>query len=404
MTNSKEYRHLKKLYHEQKLKVKNVEIQHSKREEPEHWGKVVFEDDEKEEIELEGTSEDFVFELWSLKSTVREGEERIVDISATPAKNPEGYYDNIEHFVSKDKSAVEKGFEELQQEAGKQPEEIDLLEALDASIALEMDNEELVTVVTSYHQVVASHLIEMKRVQEEFDNYKESIPYDSDRFENYLNEAGAILRDAYVNTTPIIGYQSYRETMISDTPFLLERMSEIREKTHREWRALSQKEGGSIEGRIAMPRILEDYARYYELARDPLRDLAATIDDANAVELDDTSDVVRFLKRQGHQNLMETIIPELRHGSSHMSIEVDDDNGLINIYDRRGRGRSIEEQINFKQLLSKYKKFRDLVDGLIFAFVLNEEVIIWRYLNSNEFRFRVVENTDPEILSRATQE
>jgi len=60
MTNSKEYRHLKELYHEQKLKVKNVEIQHSKREEPEHWGKVVFEDDEKEEIELEGTSEDFV--------------------------------------------------------------------------------------------------------------------------------------------------------------------------------------------------------------------------------------------------------------------------------------------------------------------------------------------------------
>jgi len=158
-------------------------------------------------------------------------------------------------------------------------------------------------------------------------------------------------------------------------------------------------EKGVIEGEIGIERIINQYAKLFELAREPLRDLAAALDDKDTVDLSNTADVLEFLNSNGQQSFTEPIEPQLRHGSSHASIKPDDSNGILEIYNNRGKSRKLVKKVNYKDAPSAYYHLSDAVAGLIFAFFRVNDRVILRYMSSEEFRHRMVENIPPEGFS-----
>jgi len=405
MAPSEEYVELKRLVHEEELPVERVERRWSK--EDGDWAKVEFKDEGNTVIE--SSEEDFVFAATQLNTVVREGEEMFVDLTSRPVGGTDGFYSNIEHFTPEDreylngdKSRLEVGLEALQSEEEEEPEEIGLIEALDASIDKDTENEELLKVIEHYDAALALQWTHVRDAYEAMENTKEDIAEDIDRFEVFLDDAFDILRKGFLETSPINGYRKYRDITITDSIFLLNKMGEVRNKTHQEWKSLAGEGDGSIDGEIAMPRVLDEYARHYELAKDPLRDLAATVDYEDGfenVDLSDSRDVIRFLKRNNHQNLVGTVVPQLRNGPSHMSININEDDGIVEIFNQRGRNREIEKKISFDDLVEKQKKMRDLSSAIIIATAVTEQLVIFRYLDSPDFIYRIIENTDPDVLA-----
>lgn len=400
MPPSDEYKELKTLFYESSYSVKKVKVKYSNVDEPEKWAKVVFENDG-ETKEITGTSDDYVSAASSLNSIIENGEEKFVDLSDTAVGGTDGYYQNVMHFVAKNQSSVEKGLEELQNDTQEEQIEADLDEALRASINDEMDNEELLKVVKNYHKAVAVEWLILRDYKEAMEPFKQNVPHNHDLFDEIQEDAFAILRDEYINTNPMDGYTKFIETTISDPEFLMQRLSDIRGKTSEEWSALAG-DTGKIQTRIAMQRVLDEYAKQFEIARDLLRDLAATLDRENQfenVDLDRLSSVKEFLEDNGYSVLTNGIIEDFRHGPSHMSIEVDDEKGEVRVYDKRGRHRKLENTVGFQELVERQKQIRDTVAAILVAFMSCLEILRYLYLSSNDFRFHVIVNTDPELLS-----
>ncbi|GAB7009514.1 hypothetical protein [Halorubrum trueperi] len=404
MTGSEAYKQLKTLYHEEDLDVVeiNIEIDQSG-EETEEYGEVVLEDEDGNETEITGSDHDFVVALFSIKSTVREGEKELIDLAETPVGDTEGYYENVEQFVPQgadiDKSKVEIGMELLQEEGVGVPK-LSIVDGLDAAVNLELEDNNLIKIVQNYHKVLALQFLELRDSKEQFDEIKEKLPQNQARFENFFQLAEEILSEGYLRSDAFSDHRDYRDVTISDVEFIVSRMRDVMLKTNEEWRAFSGG-GGTIDSDLAFPRILEEYHQCFELLRDPLRDLAATIQHskgANSVDLNDTVEVIRFLKRQGYSNLVGTIELDLRRGPAHMSHDIDADDGLIRIYDSRGRNRNVKNEITFGDLVDKQKKMRDLLIGIVLAFHQMEQVLEFRFLESPDFAFRIVENIDPDSL------
>lgn len=404
MTGTEAYKQLKTLYHEENLNITelNIEINQSG-EEPEEYGEVVFEDEDGDKTKITGTEHDFVIALFSIKNTVRQGEKKLIDLAETPVGDTEGYYDNIEHFVPRrgdpDRSNIEIGMEQLQEEGADVPK-LSIIDGLDAAVELDLENDNLIKIVRNYHKVLALQYLELRDSKEQLDDVKKKLPQNQARFENYFELTEEILSDGYLRGDAFSDYRDYRDVTISDIEFIVSRMRDVMVKTSEEWRAFSGG-GGTIENELAFPRILEEYHQCFELLRDPLRDLAATIQhsgETGDVELSDTVDVIRFLKRQGYSNLVGTVELDLRRGPAHMSHEIDDDDGVVRIYNSRGRSRSVKNEIGFGDLVDKQKKIRDLLTGIALAFHQTEQVLEFRFLQSPDFAFRIVENMDPEIL------
>ena len=399
MSASDEYKELKTLFYESSYSVKRVEVKFSNVDEPEQWAKVVFENGG-ETKEITGTSDDYISAASSLNSIIENGEEKFVDLSDTAVGGTDGYYQNVKHFVAKNQSSVEKGLEDLQSNNQDEQIEADLDEALRASINNEMDNKELLKVVKNYHKAVALEWLILRDYKEAMESFKKSVPHNRNLFDDIQEDAFAILRHEYVNTNPKKGYTKFIETTISDPEFLMERLANIRNKTSEEWSALAG-DSGKIQTRIAMQRVLDEYAKQFEIARDLLRDLAATLDRENQfenVDLTSWNSVKEFLEDSGYSVFTNCIIEDFRHGPSHMSLEVDDEEGEVRIFNNRGRHRKLENTVEFQELVKKQKQIRDIVSALLISFMSCLEILRYLYLSSNDFRFHVIVNTDPELL------
>lgn len=400
MSPSDEYKQLKTIFYESSYSVKQVNVKFSNVDEPEQWAKVVFENNG-DTKEITGTSDDYISAASSLKSIIENGEEKFVDLSDTAVGGTDGYYRNVMHFVAKNQTSVEKGLEELQRDDQEEQIEADLDEALRASINNEMNNEELLKVVKNYHKAVALEWLILRDSKEAMETFMQNVPHDQDLFAEIQEDAFAILRDEYVNTNPMDGYSKFINTTISDPEFLMERLADIRNKTSEEWSALAG-DAGKIQTGIAIQRVLDEYAKQFEIARDLLRDLAATLDRENQFEnvnLDNLNSVKEFLEENGYSVFTNCIIEDFRNGPSHMSIEIDDEKGEVRIYDKRGRHRKLENIVEFQELVEKQKQIRDTVAGILIAFTSCLEILRYLYLTSNDFRFHVIVNTEPELLS-----
>jgi hypothetical protein len=396
MGHSEEYKKLKKHYHEDRYGILKVEANLSNEEED--WGRVVF-DAGDTEIEVTGSSSDFIMSIFDLKGGFAERDEGILDISATPAGDPQGYYELLEYFIDPpNEDRQEKAFERVQSGETDIPDSIGLEDALQASLEGEMDHPDLKIIVENYHEVIALRMLHMRQVDAEIKKYKQKQSHNQERFVKYLNLAGDILQDRYFTESPLEGYQDYNDTCIADIEFLMNKLLDIKQRHEELMRDVEVDGDGRLDSATAIPNLLDQYARYYELAGDPLRDLAVSLEGAPVEELSEIADVLKFLDKSGHSELAGVVDPDLRNGAFHLSYEVDHKDGVISIFSGRDKGRYQIAEYGFQEFVSEYRYVQDVVPAIIFSYVTVSEILTVQYLRSNDFVSRIVEEADPEMF------
>jgi len=389
MTHSEEFRQFKRLYYQEELPIKTLNIQVSDAESGAKTT-VIFEDGESE-IEISSTSEDFVKATMTVNKTVREGEEQLVDLSDTPVEDNKGYYENADLFLSDSDDPIGDAVERIMNGEVTPPSDVNLHEALDASLDLDFTNTHLKNVVKSYYECIALQLINLKKYQENFEKHKSRLPITASRVMEYHEIAESILRLEFLTRSAKEGYESYRNYCISDIMFLSTKWKDLRSHNEREWEALHEREGGSVEGSFGLFRLLNEYSSFFELIRDPFIDLASVIE---GEKVQDVNDSIEVLTDSEHKKLVEPAVPELRHGPAHFSIEFDDDSGYVKVFDKRARRGNLNKKISYDEALEYYYKMRDLMVAVFYAFVLTEECLVFEYLKSSDFKFRIIENAE----------
>jgi hypothetical protein len=109
--------------------------------------------------------------------------------------------------------------------------------------------------------------------------------------------------------------------------------------------------------------------------------------------------VLAFLDANDEQSIAESIEPQLRHGSSHESINCDDSEGILRIYDGRGKSRKKIKELDYREIPPAYYYLSDMVAALLFAINRVNDRVVLQYMDSGEFISRMSENIPPEQFS-----
>lgn len=404
MTNSPEFGEFKGLYHDQESQLKEVSVSSDS-------GRAVFEKNGNER-EVTGESSDFLETLINIRNTVRQGEELLIDVRETPAGSANTFERNKEYFIPDSNESPKSNIGQL-------PEPINLKEALDASVELDLENSHLHTIVKNYHQTLAIQRQAIGRYASFLDTYK-SKSYDSERFNKYYSQIESVLRLCYLTKNHFDGYREYRDVCTSDVEFLGQQLTDYLSADREEWKAIGHlnppdssdkpiihhptsgrqqvepgSETGKIDGQHGIRRLTERYAKHFEFLRDPLKDVANTLISEYNKQFNHISPALEFLDDNDEQDLTKDIIPELRHGSSHLSTEFDDSEGVVRIYSGRAKNRKIDREVQYETVIDSLYSITDLSMAIVIAFTLFEQLLIFEYLRSPEFKYRMIENIAP---------
>lgn len=417
MGSSPEYQKFAELYYERNRPIVNAYIRQSEGV-PE--GVVVF-DDEDWLYPVVGKRQDFLNTVQNLVPTVRDGVKQLIDVRDTAASDPDTYLRNLEFFHTEDDDAILTATRKINQGEISPPSEFDSKNAVEASIRLDFSNEDLRKLIKNYTALLAVMQSDANRMNPPYRNYREEASYDEERFDEVYETAVELLQEEYLNGPPLACYRDWEEIRKTDLLNFSSRLLKLKTRKEIEWENLKSREKstkpgdayfrfwqnktenikmGKIEGEYGIERILEQYAELFELAREPLQDIAAALDGSGSVDLSDTADVLRFLDSNNQQSFTELIEPQLRHGSSHASIEADDSTATLKIYDGRGQNRKVVKSIDYQDAPFAYYRLSDMVAGLLFAITRVDDRVVLRYLSSPEFRLRMVENIPPEEFSQ----
>lgn len=427
MSNSSEFQRFKQLYHQENYSIQSVSIEGDS-------GELVFKDpSDNSEISVTGDSEDFVHALWRIKRSVRNGEDVLIDVTATPAGSIEQYYENTEYFLPDDptlssEDEMNRVIEKILTGKTTPLTNVNLRNALNAVLKQDMTNSDLHLIIENYYEVLAYQLIQLKGFLELFQHRTDTVTYNHDRFMDYYHDIDEILRLEYLATNPEQGYRSYRQSCITDIEHLTKQLLSERTVSLQEWRALLADTGtnstntdsekiltvdrdyieekdipnhahGTLDAEMTVRRILKQYAYYYETAKYPLRDIVSTLlGPEGPVELDSTQQVVTWLKNNEDLSWTDAIVPALRNGPSHLSVEIDEDNGSVRILDGSSRSRNVEKELPYTEVIELYSEFVDLVFALIWSFTLTDQMLQFEYLKSDDFKFRVIENLPGDVM------
>lgn len=427
MSNSPEFQRFKRLYHERSFPIKNVSI-------TDETGEIVFEDStDGSETSVVGDANDFIHALWAVKKSIQDGKNVLIDVTATPAGSIEQYYDNLEYFLPNQPTRtpndeISRIMQEISTGETTLPDNINIRDALNAALDEEMDNPALHTVIKNYYRILAYELIQLKGCLEIFEHRSHNIIYNHDRFKDFYQDIEETLRLEYLTKNPESGYKAYHETCITDVEYIMKQLLAERKVSDQEWRALLQntdstlaetdgvtirsiEQGydteeeipdhavGRLDGEITISRTLKQYAYYYETAKHLFRDIVATLQSGEDTDgLSSTYRVVEWLKSNEDLSWTDPIVPALRNGPYHASVEINNDIGRVRIYNNQQRTRSVKQKLTYEELLSTYYEFVDLVMAVLWAFTLTDHMLQFEYLKSNEFKFRVVENLPPNVL------
>ena len=412
MASSRAYQKFAELYYERHLPIVDADIDGQK-------GRIVFEDD-KSKIEVTGEDQQFIDIIQNLVPTVRDGTEHLIDIRDMPAGSLQTYLENMQYFTSNEEDPIRAATIKINRGELSPPSDFDETEALQASVELNFSNDELRKLIENYSEISAVKQSDANKMNQPFRKYRDNASYNEERFEEVYEMTVDLLKEVYLNGSPLNCYKEWHETCETDLLNLSQKILDLKDRKQVEWNSLKSRdwnttegnasirfwenkadsiEIGEVEAKIGIERIIEQYSKLFELAREPLRDLAAALDESGTVDLTNMTEVLRFLASNDKQSFTESIEPQLRHGSAHASIETDDSNGVLRIYHGRGKNQTLAKKMDYVEVPPAYYDLSDMVASLLFAMTRVNDRVTLRYMSSQEFRSRMVENIPPGEFS-----
>ncbi len=381
---------VKKLYFDEKKKIKNIEFKFSKKKGD--YAKFVFMT-EGEDIVIEGVEQDFVELSFQFKSTIREGVGELIDLRTTPAYNTETYYNNIEYFIPKGFTDIKEISQKFSNGTAKIKPQTNIKQGIVDILEKKFQSNDAEEIIKCYFEAISLHLLRMKPILKLFQLVEKKLVKNSARFKTYMGECDKIFKEALKDKPVLESVQILHKKCQADIDYLLINFKDIIGSIDLRWREMYKTTGGKLDGDKAMQYIVPDYARIFEIAKDVLVDFALMLKtDEDDIEINSEEQVIAFLKRKGYSNLVGTIDNDIRNGSAHSSIDYTSIKGKLIIYNSNKKNKREIKKVSFSDMLRKYDSLSDLTFAVLFSYLMSRELYYLWALDSPDFKFYVVEN------------
>lgn len=343
--------------------------------------------------EVEGDEPDLIELAWSIKSTIRDGKKKLVDLSSLPIKSGQKYYDNMDIFLkdSDPEGKIKKLVKEMVEDVTKRPT-FNLKKGIIDILNKKFDTSEAQEILSDYNSSKAYLLSQLALFNNPYQIILKKRGY-SKNFNDFSEASDKIFREKIRSLPSIQALKTYDSICLVDIYFVVFNLSREMANQDQIWGALYKETGGKLSGEMGIHKKLSDYEVLYELTKDLLRDLAVILDKgARNVDVNNKEKVREFLTSQGYSSLVSFIEPHLRHGKAHVSVEYNGKTGEATIYDSVYKNRKVLIKKKYSEILDACKKMEELALALVLNHLVNELIILFMVLDSPDFKFFVVEN------------
>lgn len=411
MTNPRSLQRYKTLHHEEGAKIIERSSTDSKAE--------VVLDHNGTKVEIEGDSDRFINAVNNIGESVRDGERIFVDLEGTAAGDIGTYQDTMELFETDLDNPIEKTTQRINEGKLHPPEDIDFKSGIRAVLRGDVSEKNLQQIVQHYQESLAirrSNFLKQKNLVKDF---RRNVAYNPDKFDGFYLDTNRILAES-METKSVTEAVEFILGFRTDGDFMTERWLDQKKLKQQEWDSIRSSppdvsdsdtlvrlrdkkrrdgshsnETAKLPAKIAIPRILRQYADLFELSREPLQDMTAALKPHASFDLSDHSTVIEFLDGNQKQSFTEPIVPDLRHGPSHASVELDDERDVVRVYNSRQKDSGTSTEVSYAEVPQYYYAMVDLLGALAHGILLTEQRILLSYLRSDEFKCAVAENTGP---------
>ncbi len=341
---------------------------------------------ESTEVTLVSSEDDFVEYTMVLQKVVDENG----NYTLKPLKNLNQYWNDISHLADQDGQKVSAAAQELASERFKFSHNPGAL--LDEFLLQKKkkDDGKFIPLKEDYHRIFALSLLESKQALDARQKIIDSNPQ-SQKFFDGVDQIFIGLRPT---GNAIQNYLYYKSFVNFDIDSLWKRLSNqmaIISDTFAEFMRR-----GTVPGRIAIPKLIDNYRRILELAKPVLNLLRISLELRNAnanVEKDATLAkniaTLRFDKNYG--SLFSSLDAVIRHSDAHVSIELENDKGLVRLLDARGKKAKLVRTYTYSDVSDLIREAtQSLLPAVLIGFHLQEISMKNLVLASPEFTFRLL--------------
>jgi hypothetical protein len=145
---------------------------------------------------------------------------------------------------------------------------------------------------------------------------------------------------------------------------------------------------GGLEPEMGLRKIAKEYTSILESIKPLLKDLLVAIGPSiDRSEITSLYNIKEELSKSNYSFLNYAIEPQLRHGASHSSIQINESDNKVVIYNQNETDPSIEKEMSYDEVVNTFNQLEDLAAALLHIFIYAEYKIIRRFLDSEEFKY-----------------
>jgi hypothetical protein len=334
---------------------------------------------------IRSSEADFVRFAWSLKTTLRDGMQKIIEI-----KDTNRYYNNIEHFIKHTKEDVSKAAEEMKSGRSKLSKDFTIEKAFEDVLSNKYNTQMVKDLIENYPHVLANEVLILSFIQTNFENCKNKSKNPT-RFLELFNLAGKVYQENLFSLDPLKAVETYKNVSRIDLDCITKSLLHQNNSTQEKWMGLTKNTAQGVDGQIAAKSMMDDYRDYYELVNKMLRHLAFIASYSELSKFEDSQKgIERTLKAKGYGKLLEPVDRLLRNCGSHWDADYSE-KGKIILKNSRGRKPRIIGEISYQKLVDNLNFIRELALLLLLSICMSERILYFRALDSPDLKFRLVE-------------
>ena len=343
---------------------------------------------ESDKKEIHSEEGDFVMLASKIKGTFRDGKKKLIEI-----KDTNKYYENVEHFIPKSDNDIQEAVKRLKTGNHKIPQTFNLYNSFIKLIKKEFKDDEVKILLNNYFEVVGTQIITLESVYKHFELVKQKLLSNNQRFKAFMEKVDKIIRENILNHSPLESVEILVTLSKTDAELLIKNIAHLEKTSQERWKAMSNNGKQGIEGKLAAKYMVDDYNDYFEILRKILRDLAVIIN-SNSKDFESVDtffQIESIFKKNGYSDLVSPILVRLRHSGTHWDIDYSK-KGEVSFFDSRAKNKKPVFEIDYKKLIEKTQKLRDLTWAAFFSYYMWREIIFFRCLDSSDLKFYLVEN------------
>jgi len=374
------------------------------------------------EVEITSSSREFVDAVQNIAQSVRAGNRVLIDLEDAPCKDTSTFLTTQEYFETESEDPAKDAIDRINQGDVSPPTDIDFEEGLEASLKPDIHDENLQKIVRNYVESLGILLSNINKHTQQVEKFRHNNVYNIQKFDSWFSDTLSILHNSISEKTHTEAFKSVCEQR-TDIKFISRLWVDEKQANSQFWEAVLRSPPDDVDSdavvryrqleraddthsdssakmpaNAAIGSLLDQYASLYELSKDPLHDIAVALGVSNSVNTDSHGEILDFLSENSDQDFTYPIVRQLRHGPSHMSVELNEDEHIVQVYNNKRKNRIVQRKVTFEEVPRYYYSMSDMLLALVNGFIQHSVQVQFAYLQSEEFQYQIMENAKEGVF------